>query len=341
VLAILALVGDLLYLRPTVAAVLVHIDLDGDTPHPSSLVALAAGRQVASSWGATLYAALILHDKTAGAGPDSTAQVVNASKGVGIESIERTLSQAGADKVVVAMTDVTIAPLWALVGGAWQGVLDHLRPRLVLFGADSPSAHELAPRTGARIGARLLNRARTQGGDEIELRDRDGGQVRIGDSGAAVALVGRAEKMPATSMLDDDIDLVVLALPGGADPNVEIIGSQPATLAHSTGTLVALADDVVGNAKLVADAKRLAELLGAQLVGGPAAAKVVAQGAVVDRATALAPELCIAIGNAPVDLAGSTSVIKIGASTDKSVDGALPAPPAVSLASLVKHLEDA
>jgi hypothetical protein len=62
VLAILALVGDLLYLRPTVAAVLVHIDLDGDKPHPSSLVALAAGRQVASSWGATLYAALILHD---------------------------------------------------------------------------------------------------------------------------------------------------------------------------------------------------------------------------------------------------------------------------------------
>ena len=44
------------------AAVLVHIDLDGARPHASSLQALAAGRVVASSWGATLYAAVIVHD---------------------------------------------------------------------------------------------------------------------------------------------------------------------------------------------------------------------------------------------------------------------------------------
>ena len=43
-----------------VACVLVHIDLDGDRPHPSSVAALAAGRAVASSWGATLYAALVV-----------------------------------------------------------------------------------------------------------------------------------------------------------------------------------------------------------------------------------------------------------------------------------------
>src|SRR5207342_725777 len=96
-------------------------------------------------------------------------------------------------KIVVAMTDTPVAPLWAAVGGAWQGILDHLRPRLVLFGADSPSAAELGPRTGARIGARLLMRARTLGGDDVELRDRDGGYVRVGDSGAAVALIGRAD----------------------------------------------------------------------------------------------------------------------------------------------------
>jgi hypothetical protein len=331
VLAILALIGDLLYLRPTVAAVLVHIDLDGDQPHPSSLVALAAGRQVASSWGATLYAALILHDDDGGAGPDS---VVNATKAATMESLEQTLSRGGADKLVIAMTDVTVAPLWAFVGNAWQGVIDHLRPRLVLFGADSPSASELAPRTGARIGARLLNRARTVGGDEIELRDRDGGQVRIGDSGAAVALVGRAEKMPAPSAQDADIDVVVLALPGGADANVELVGTEPAPLAHAMGTLVAIGDDVAKNPKVVADATKLATMLGASLIGGAAGATP------VERTTPLAPELCIAIGNAALDLAGSVSVVKIGAPNDKAIDGALPAPADVSLASLVKHLED-
>jgi len=46
-----------------VAAVLVHIDLDdAERPDASSLIALAAGRHVASSWGATLYAAVIVHD---------------------------------------------------------------------------------------------------------------------------------------------------------------------------------------------------------------------------------------------------------------------------------------
>jgi hypothetical protein len=337
VLAILALVGDLLYLRPTVAAVLVHIDLDGNTPHPSSLVALAAGRQVASSWGATLYAALILHDDTSGEGPDS---VVTAEKAATMDSLEQTLSRGGADKLVVAMTDVTVAPLWALVGTAWQGVIDHLRPRLVLFGADAPSAYELAPRTGARIGARLLNRARTFGGDEIELRDRDGGQVRIGDSGAAVALVGRAEKMPVPSAYDNDIDVVVLALPGGADAHVELLGTERASIENSAGSLVALGDDAASNPKAVAEATRLATLLGARLVASSTAAKTVPSSTVIDRATPLAPELCIVVGNAAIDLAGVTSVIKIGAPNDKTIDGALPAPADVSLASLVKHLEE-
>lgn len=124
------------------AAVLVHIDLEGKRPHRASLVALAAGRQLASSWGATLYAAVIAKD----------ASDVDAAA----------LGKAGADKIMVATTEAAIAPLWAAVGGAWQTVLDQLRPRLVLFGADAPSAPELAPRTGARIGARLLMRASTQ-----------------------------------------------------------------------------------------------------------------------------------------------------------------------------------
>lgn len=319
------------------AAVLVHIDLDGDRPHPSSLVALAAGRHIASSWGATLYAALIAHNTSERTSADSTAQVVSAARVPGIEAIENALARGGADKVVVAMTDALIVPLWAALGGAWQGVVDHLRPRLVLFGAESPSAVELAPRTGARIGARILMRARALGGDEVELRDRDGGYARITDSGAAVALIGRADPAPAG---DEDVDLVVLAMPGGIDPRVEIAANLPAELAH-VRSVVALGDDVATDAKLVADTRRLAAMLGAQLVGSAAIARVVPQVAVVDRTTPLAPDLCVLVGNAQLDLAGATSVIRIGAQPNKNVDGALPGAVAKGLADVIAKLEKA
>jgi len=319
-----------------VAAVLVHIDLDGERPHASSMVALAAGRHLASSWGATLYAALIAQNTSERKSADSTAQVVSTRKVPGIEAIQDALAIGGADKIVVAMTDGPIAPLWAAVGGAWQGVIDHLRPRLVLFGADSPSAAELAPRTGARIGARLLMRARALSGGELELRDRDGGYVRIADSGAAVVLVGSADP---TSPGDADVDLVVLAMPGGGDARVEIAGATAAEISHTANAVVAIGDDVAGDTKIVTDAKRLAALLGAQLVGGTGAARVVAQGAVVDRSTPMAPTLCVLIGNAQLDLAGATSVIRIGAQPNKAVDGALPGAVDKGLADLIKRLE--
>lgn len=325
------------------AAVLVHIDLDGDRPNASSLVALAAGRQLASSWGATLYAAVITYDPSETGTPDSTARLVSAHKLPSLESTQQVLSRAGADKIVVAMTDTPIAPLWVTVGAAWQGIIDHLRPRVVLFGADAPSAAELGPRTGARIGARLLMRARSLGGDEIELRDRDGGYVRVADSGAAVALIGRAEKVSRTTPVggEDDIDVVVLALPGGADDRVEVKATSAAEVVHTLGTIVALGDDVAGDKKVVADAKKLAAQLGAQLVIGPKSTKAVPKCAVIEKTTPLAPELCIAIGNAHVDLAGSTSLVRIGSKATKGADGALPGLADVGVKELVKRLGSA
>ena len=154
-------------------AVLVHIDLDGERPHPSSLAALSAGRVVASSWGATLYAALVLQDPDPRAAPETTGKISTSSRLPGVDAIQSSLARAGADKIVIAVTDTPVAPLWSAVGSAWETIIDHLRPRLVLFGADSPSAAELGPRTGAKIGARLLMRARILGGEEIELRDRE------------------------------------------------------------------------------------------------------------------------------------------------------------------------
>jgi hypothetical protein len=209
----------------------------------------------------------------------------------------------------------------------------------VLFGADAASAAELAPRTGARIGARLLLRARTTGGDEVELRDRDGGYVRASDGGAAVALIGRASEVPRG---DEDVDVVVLALPGGVDERIEIAGSSPAEVSHTLGAVVVIGDEAAKDPKVVANANTLAQRLGGVLLGGGDAARAgaVAPGAVVDRTTPVAPELCVMIGGAQVDVAGATSLIKIGAQPGKLVDGALPGTVDLGLAALVERLED-
>jgi hypothetical protein len=313
-----------------VAAILVHIDLDGERPNASSLVALAAGRHVASSWGATLYAAVIAHD------PDEreVGTVESAAHVPGIDRIEAVLAKGGADKIVVALTTAQVVPLWAAIGNAWSAVLDHLRPRLVLFGADAPSAPELAARTGARIGARLLSRARALGIDDVELRDRDGGYARASDGGAAVALIGRAE---LAARGDDDVDLVVLATPGGSDARIELAGTAPAEIQHTSGAVVAIGDDMAGNA---ADAQKLAAALGATLVGGAAIARagIIAAGAVVERTTPLASELVVVVGNAVVDVAGTSRVVKIGGKSGKGVDGALAGVAENGVRELVKQL---
>jgi hypothetical protein len=326
-----------------VAAVLVHIDLDGDRPHASSLQALALGRAVASSWGATLYAAVIVHDPgkpaPGGVGPrPALARVPGDRKTV--EAIRLALVRGGADKIVVALTDVPITPLWSSLGTAWQGVLDHLRPRLVVFGADAPSAAELGPRTGARIGARLFLRARACGDDDVELRDRNGSYARMGDSGAAVVLVGAGPRLAAHT--DDDIDVMVLALPGGADPRIELAGSAPAELVHTTGTLIAIGDDAAGDPDIATATQRLARVLGAHVVGSARAASagVVSPGAVIEPDAPLAPALCVAIGALEIDIAGAASLVRVGAAGGvKGVDGALSGAIAPNLAELARVLE--
>ncbi len=329
------------------AAVLVYVDLvagnrpgrrttnadviqPGDTvqPHGASLAALAAGRQVARAWGATLYAAIVVHD------PTHDGKATTAIRG--IDALEATLASAGADKIVVALSDAPAAPLWSSVGATWSGVLDHLRPRLVLFGADAPATPELGPRTGARIGARLLQRARAIGIDDVELRDRDGSYVRVGDSGATVALIGEAR---VEDICEDDVDLVVLALPG-ADDHVVLTGTQPAELQLTSDVVVALGDDALGD-NVVAGARRLADLLGAQLVGGPAAAAAgaIPHAAAFEPNTPIAPDLCVVVGALALDLAGATTIVRIGAS--KFADGYLTGPLDAGLDELVRYLEDA
>lgn len=303
--------------------------------------ALAAGRVVASSWGATLYAAVIVHDpgKRAGDVSPGVAAARVPGDARAINAVRLALARGGADKIVVVKTEAPIVPLWSALGSAWQAVLDQLRPRLVLFGADAPSASELGPRTAARIGARLFLRARAVGTDVVELRDRDGSYARAADSGAAVVTIGAAPRLAVHG--DDDIDVMVLSPPGGADPRIELVSTAPAELAHTTGTLIAISDDAADEPDIARAAQHLARVLGAHIVGSASAASAgaVDPGAVIERGAPLAPGLCVAIGVPAIDVAGAASLVRIGSTGGKGVDGALAGPIASSLAELARVLE--
>jgi hypothetical protein len=203
----------------------------------------------------------------------------------------------------------------------------------VLFGADSPSACELGPRTGARLGARLLVRARAIGIDDVELRDRDGGYARGADGGAAVALIGGA---PPAAACDEDIDVVVLAAKAGADARIEIVESAPVERGN---VLIALGADAAADPAIARDAARLAKLLGADVVGPDT------------RDKPLAPELCVLVGAAQPELAGATSIVRIGGPSAETtavlaigpgapaLDGALAGRVDTGLAELIARVE--
>jgi hypothetical protein len=328
--AILDRDGEIALVSETLAAVLVHIDLDADRPHGSSLVALVAGRQIAAGWGATLYAAAIVHDANAASGAVPTPRKY--------ERLQHELARAGADKVILGVSETPVAPLWGAVGGVWQAVLERLRPRLVLFGADAPSSAELAPRTAARSSARLFLRARVVGSGEVELRDRDGAYARADDAGAVVASVGAATGR-ATASTDVDVMMIPAS---GADARLELASTGVVELAHGRA-IVALGDDVLADTRIVAGARRLATHLGARLVAGPQAAKagVISAAEVVDHTTPLAPEVCILIGAAKLELAGCTRVVQLGNDADQLADGVLAAPLAPVLEDLLTRLGSA
>lgn len=314
-------------------AVLVHIDLERGEPHAASLAALAIGRAVASSWGAALYAGLVAQ---AIAPPDADPRAQLPE----LDAVRRALGRGGADRVVVALTAAAAAPRWGASGGAWLRVLDRLRPRLVVFAADAPAAAELGPRTAARLGARIVRRARASVDDVVELRDREGRAVRVSDSGATVALVGGAIRLPAAAA-DERVELMAIGPPAAADPRVELATAGGPAGAHRA--LVVLDDEAAADPEVVAGARRLAQLLGAPLCGGATAAATgaIPQSAVLPPGAPLAPELCVAVGSPAIELAGASALVRVGATggAGLAADGALAGPIAPRLAELIQALE--
>lgn len=335
----------------------------------SSLTALAAARSLASSWGATLYAIAIV-----------AADAATAALPV----LRDELIAAGADRILIATVPHTPLPLWASLGGAWQLVLDQIRPRLVLFGADAPSASELAPRTGAKLGARLLARARVSTGDQVELRDPDGVHARASDSGAAVATIGtdlaaarmlarievlsalgrantnpdlarssaptdvdaHADTSPVAKGPDDvtdphgtaltfrpAIDVSILATKAADDDRVEVVGSGEPEVRHARRIVVALGSDALADTATAAAARNLGARLGA----------VVIEAGSVDEAVALSPELYVQVGAAVGDLAGASSIVRLGVHPEdrrKGDDGTLPTPLAAAVTDLAHALTE-
>ncbi len=303
------------------AAVLVHIDLDGPVdarvPNAASLAALAAGRALASAWGAVLEAAVI----------------VDASEATDLAPrLGPMLGRAGADRVIIATTVHPVAPLWSLLGAAWQGVLDHRRPRVVLFGADAPAAAELGARTGARLGARLLPWARVVTGDQLELRDREGAYVRASESGAAVALIAARAGAPPVTRGSEHIEVTELAPTADPDWTIDLVESTPVPLAHTRGIVVALGAELATDAAARTAATTLARQLGATFVDADA----------LDDSAALAPEVLVAVGRVVGDLAGSASLVRLGvdaADRRKGDDGTLSGTPAEAATALSRALE--
>jgi electron transfer flavoprotein alpha subunit len=131
------------------ACVLVHIEADGDHPTPASLAALGEGRRVATSSGATLYAALVV---AGGEAAGSPAVGPRGSRGTVIE----TLGRHGADKVVVLPAAGPVQPvLWETVGSALGTAVEQLRPVLTLLPA-SAGSHDVGARLATRFGATFV-----------------------------------------------------------------------------------------------------------------------------------------------------------------------------------------
>jgi hypothetical protein len=116
----------------------------------------------------------------------------------------------------------------------------------------------------------------------------------------------------------------MIAAAGGSDSRVELAGTSTIDLATAANVVVVLGNDVASDAQVVADARRLALALGGQVFAA-------------DRSP-IAPELCIAIGASPSDVASSSRLVQIGPPRAQQADGVLAGSPGAGLADLIHRL---
>jgi electron transfer flavoprotein alpha subunit len=237
------------------ACVLVHIEADNDLPTPASLAALGEGRRVASSSGATLYAAVVV-----------TGEVPATRR----DELLGALGRHGADKVVFVSSTSTVQPvLWATVGAALATACEHLRPALTLLPASSGS-HDLGARLATRLGAAYVEGPALEQGPRGEIvlsRPVYGGAWRrrtsLDDLDRAVVVTLPPGRRPASGL--DDAEVLFLETRSPGDTTVKLLGEDAddgATLAHAPIVVVAGAGVTAKSWPLVTE---LARALGAEL----------------------------------------------------------------------------
>lgn len=232
------------------ACVLVHIEAEGDRPTPAALSALGEGRRIASTLGATLYAAALVSnsqregrekdkerpsERRARRGTtvtaDAAAKVVppDRARAHRREALTKALGQAGADKVVVLSSDGAVAPaVWSTTGPALAAACDHLRPALVLFPATAGGT-DIAPRLAARMGAAFVSEAVVETGSRGEIvfaRTVYGGgfhrRVALDDLDRPAVVTVPTGRGPARG--SDDAELLVLDVGAMRDRRVAHVG---------------------------------------------------------------------------------------------------------------------
>src|SRR5690349_13104585 len=233
------------------ACVLVHIEADGDHPTPASLAALGEGRRVASSSGATLYAAVVVN-----------GELSNGRR----DEILGDLGRHGADKVVFVNSPAPPEPvLWATVGNALVAACEHLRPALTLLPA-SAGSHDLGARLATRLGAAYVEGPALEQGPRGEIvlsRPVYGGAWRrrtsLDDLDRAVVVTLPPGRRVARG--SDDAEVLQLEMRAPIDGRIRFLDEQ----ADDTARLRTAKVVVAGGGGVTSQSWRLVEELAAAL----------------------------------------------------------------------------
>jgi hypothetical protein len=192
-----------------VANLLVVIEFAGDRVHPASLEVLGQARRIGSALGATVFAIM----------------PCAATPGYGEDDLIAVLSRGGADKVLLATSELFAGPArWGTHGPLVLSVCAQLPPTLLLF-ADTAAGRELGARAAAHLGAAFLTDAwlEIEGG---ELRLREGARSLEGELDfAVVAQVPSGRYLPATG--DEEAEVAVVAPPSPAEGDFEELEIGP------------------------------------------------------------------------------------------------------------------
>lgn len=131
---------------------LVYIRTEGVRATPASIEALGEARRIASTLGASVYAAAAVQSA-----PESCDEIISQ------------IGKAGADKIVLVHVDSLSDPaLWATRGEALVTAAARIRPLLVVFSGES-FGRDIAPRLAARIGGVYLADPAVQYGSRGEV----------------------------------------------------------------------------------------------------------------------------------------------------------------------------